>query len=193
MLLFGNRVCLDELSKNVIGEFNPTQPNARRLEQCPQPGPKPCQTLKVVYDLVLAQINPFGCDSALAKPLGGQLLAKSFVTAFKQDGLNRGLHSGDFVWTGTGFQVTGRMTGVTRIGTHRQPAILPQFQNCQEPCNAPVLQGRLYGTFANATGPLAGLKKGRVVAIYRLRYTPRKDGSGSGIEGVVEGMLVRPC
>ena len=192
-LLFDTRVCLDELSKNVEGEFAIAQPDPRRREQCPQPGQQPCQTLKVIYDLVLPAIASAKCDSVLGRLLDGRITVAHLVTAFKLDGLNRGLHAGDFAWTGTGFQLTGRLAGLTRVGTHRQPATLTQFQNCQESCNAPLLQGRLYGSFTKASGKLAALQKGRLTAVYRWRYTPRKDGSGSGIQGVIEGMLVRPC
>lgn len=190
--LFKNRVCLDELSKNVVGEFDAPRPP--KVERCrPAGNTNPCQTLKIVHRLFLAQITPFRCDSALTQPLGGRLEATRLVSIFKQDGSNRGLHACNFIWLDAEFQIAGRMAGVTRIGTHRQPATLPRFKDCQEPCDAPFLQGRLYGTFTKATGALAVLRDARVIAVYRLGYRPTKEAGGSGVAGVIEGMVLRPC
>jgi hypothetical protein len=54
------------------------------------------------------------------------LFVGRLVTAFEIDGEHRGFHAGDFEWTVTaGLKVAGRMSGVTNVGTHREPPLKP--------------------------------------------------------------------
>jgi hypothetical protein len=139
------------------------------------------------HELKVEVVAHAPCDSPEGRVLNGTLDVARLITAFEQDGDHRGLHAGDFVWTGVGTQVAGRMSGMTNVGTHRQPA----FDKCQV-CHARgVMEGRLCGEIVEAHDPK--LKGCEVFGVYRIRFDPSAKGGSGGVAGTFEGVIVCPC
>src|SRR5215510_12687489 len=114
-------LCLSNLSKDMKGVL---RPGASRPQRCQTP---PCETLKTVHALVLEVAPHRPCDAEINFQFGGKLTVARLVSAFERNGLGRGFHSGDFTWAaGPALKVAGRMSGVTNVGTHREPA----FTDC---------------------------------------------------------------
>lgn len=109
----------------------------------------------------------------------------------------RGIHSGEFEWTGyltdvasrrpvlagngrpiIAATVSGRMGGTNSTGTYRSPTLGGNHvdpERCSESCNAAVLQGRLLGKvdkFATGVPELRKLRGAHVNCVYRLSYDP---------------------
>jgi hypothetical protein len=180
--ILAQSMCLSPISKNLIrGSLKVTQSN---VHQCKVPA---CTTLKTVHAVHLPVSVNAPCDSNLSKALDGAIDIKILVTAFDQDGNHRGFHAGDFVWTGAGVTVTGRISGLTNEGTHRKPV----FADCQ-PCDAKgVMEGRLCGQVT--TTQVAALKGCQVEAAYRLRFDQGAGGGTGAINGTLEGVIICQC
>ena len=128
------------------------------------------------------------CDSHAAAALNGTLVVEKLVTVFDRDGMRRGLHAGDFAWTGAaGLTVTGRLSGVTNVGTHR----LPAFTDCQKCDEKGVMEGRLCGRIQSATH--AQLNGCQVTAAYRIRSDPSATGGQGAVRATVEGVILCSC
>lgn len=177
--------CLSAVSKDLLGTLSllDNKPHA-----CHTP---PCKTQKTVQALKLKAATHAPCDSDIAKKLDGALVVARLVTVFDQDNLHRGFHSGDFVWAGAaGIQVTGRLSGITNVGTHR----LPAFGDCQKCDDKGVMEGRLCGQIASTSNP--ALNGCQVEACYRIRFNPGSAGAPGGqgdVKGTLEGVIVCVC
>jgi hypothetical protein len=174
--------CVSALSKDLTGTLHLAD---SKPHQCAKP---PCKTLKTVHQLTVKVVAHAPCDSKPSSLLDGTLVVERLVTVFDTDGTHRGLHAGDFVWTGTpGIQVTGRMSGVTNVGSHRAPA----FTDCQKCDDKGVMEGRLCGQIASPNNP--ALNGCQVVADYRIKFDPATAGGQGAIRGTLEGVIVCSC
>lgn len=172
---------MNPLSKNLKGSLKAVE---RKEDSCATPS---CKTLKAIHQLKVEARANSSCDSQAAQRFKGTIVVERLVTAFDQDGMHRGIHAGDFEWLGSDIKVTGRISGLTNQGTHRQPA----FEDCQ-PCDARgVMEGRLCGQVVESRDPaLAGCN---VVAAYRISFDPSSSGGSGAIIGVLEGVVVCKC
>lgn len=179
--LWDREVCLYPVSKNVRGDLRLMD---RMLQTCEE---ERCRTLKA--DQVLkVEVEPHDCDSEAAAALSGVFIVRRLITAFADgSGENRGLHTGAFDWIGDGARVRGSVSGMTNVGTHRQPLLDP----CQE-CRAPgYMEGRLCGQVVRAADER--LRDCRVTASYRFRFDPSEGAIDTAIAGTLEGLIVCPC
>lgn len=173
-------VCLSELSKDVKGELRPVEVE---VEKCQQ---RDCVTLETIHHLDL-EISTHDCDSRAGRLLDGRLGAQLVHKYLDGDGNRRGVHEGRFRWRGVDLLATGTMTGVTNVGTHRQPA----FDGSQRCKDTGVMEGMLLGTITRARNKrLLGCE---LRAAYRLRFDPSKEGGSGGVVGVLEGAIVCDC
>ena len=179
--VFEKEYCLSAVSKNLRGEFGPPHP---KRHECHKPE---CKTLRVTQVLKV-EVRPEHCDSPLAKNLNGTLVVEKLASAFDQDGNHRGIHAGDFVWTGVaGVTVKGRLSGMTNEGTHRPPA----FTECQRCDQRGVMEGLLCGQIdAPAIEDLNGAQ---ITASYRIKFDPTANGPAGAALGTLEGMIITPC
>ena len=175
-------MCLSNLSKDLAGALKRPRPE-RQLCKTP-----PCQTLKTLQALELKVEVHRPCDAEPNFQLRGKLIAPRLVSALDHDGGRRGFHSGDFTWTGAlGLKITGRLSGVTNVGTHRKPA----FPDCQT-CDARgIMEGKLCGRVVSSKDP--SLKGAQVIAAYRIRFEPTEDGAQGDVRGTLEGVVIRFC
>ena len=96
--------CLSALSKDGKAELHLSD---SKPHQCHTP---PCRTLKTVHQLRVRFAGHPPCDPHSGALLDGDVVVERLVTVFEQDGMHRGLHAGDFVWTGAaGVSITGRL------------------------------------------------------------------------------------
>jgi hypothetical protein len=170
------------MPQRIVEESERSAPlNVSEPHKCTTPE---CETLKTVHELkVELQSNP-PCDSKLARSFDGTLFVGRLVTAFEIDGEHRGFHAGDFEWTGTaGLKVAGRMSGVTNVGTHREPP----FKPCQKCDERGVMEGRLCGQVTTSQDP--ALKRCQVIAAYRIRFDPSRKGGNGGWKARSKGLL----
>jgi hypothetical protein len=180
--LWERRVCLEPVSKNLRGELKLLD---RERQECEEPR---CLTLKTDHLLRLEVESHEPCDSEVGRLLDGTLVVRRLVHALANGtGEGRGLHTGEFRWAGNGVRVAGRLSGMTNVGTHRQPP----FDPCQE-CRAPGwMEGRLCGRIVRAEDRrLVGCQ---VTAAYRLRFDPSEGFQDTGIRGTLEGLVVCSC
>jgi hypothetical protein len=175
--------CMHPVSKDVRGELVLLDSD---LQRCAE---EECRTLKTDHLLTLENVVAHEpCDGELSRLLDGRLVVRSLITAFADgSGERRGLHTGVFDWSGSGGRVRGTLSGTTNAGTHRQPA----FDPCQE-CEAPgFIEGRLCGQVLRAANER--LRGCSVAASYRLRFDANEQAVGSGVTGIIEGLIVCPC
>lgn len=178
--LFGANLCLHRLSKDVEGTMHPI---SARSEKCPERG---CRVLKTGHRLELKLGTHQPCDSDEALALSGDLHVVDLVSAFVDgEGVERGVHTGRVHWQGA-VVATGAWSGVTNVGTHREPA----FKSCQSCDERGVMEGRLCAVVHDKTSPLWGW---RVVAAYRLAFSPSAQGGEGPVTGTIEGLLVGEC
>ena len=175
-------LCLSALSKDLTGTLQLTD---SKTHQCHTPS---CKTLKTVHLLKVKAASHAPCDSHAGQLLDGTIVVERLVTAFDQDGMHRGFHAGDFAWQGgPGTQVTGRMSGVTNVGTHRAPA----FNDCQKCDDKGVIEGRLCGKIASTSHP--ALNGCQVMADYRIKFDPAAAGGQGAVRGTLEGVIICSC
>ena len=109
-------VCLSALSKDLKGELRGIESERQECR------PRDCITLETVHQLDV-EVFAHDCDSRAGRLLDGRLSCGQLVHKFEEgDGNRRGVHEGPFRWRGAGVLASGTMTGVTNMGTHRQPA-----------------------------------------------------------------------
>ena len=183
--LWDNPICLTPVSKNVRGDLRLME---RERQTCKKKKAKDCLTLKTDHVLKLDVKAHDPCDSKASALLDGTFLVRRLITAFMDgSGENRGLHTGFFNWIGDGARVRGSLSGMTNVGTHRQPV----FDPCQQ-CHAPgYMEGRLCGRIVKAKDDrLRGCK---VTASYRFLFDPSKGAIDTGVTGTIEGLVVCPC
>ena len=172
--------CVSAVSKDLKGELKRT---SSKEQKCQTPE---CKTLRTIHGLKV-EVSPTNCDSPAASPLSGTLTAK-IITAFDTDGNHRGVHAGDFSWTGAGgLKITGRMSGVTNEGSHRLP-----IKDCQKCNDRGIMEGRLCGQVIDG-GQTPKLKGCQIVAAYRIKFDPSITGGDGGVKGTLEGVLVCSC
>lgn len=181
--LWRRTVCVDAISKNLRGELRLLD---REREECE---PLRCRTLKTDHMLLLDEVRSHEpCDTTVGRLLDGRLFVRRLVHALDGGtGEGRGPHTGDFRWVGDGVTVEGNVAGMTNVGTHREPV----FDACQE-CHAPgSLEGRLCGRVVRARSKeLIGCW---VTAVYRMRFDSSEGFQTTGVEGTLEGVVLRPC
>lgn len=173
-------LCLDALSKDAAGELIPV---TQEGEECPK---LDCRTLVTTHVLRL-DLTRHDCDSDLGAALDGVLLVRNLTTVFvdaRPEG--RGVHAGDFVWRGPGFRIVGTLTGMTNVGTHREPAFEP-VQRCD---SRGFMEGRFCGQVSAAEPRLDG---SQVTGVYRIRFDPTQQGGAGGVRGTIEGVVIRDC
>jgi hypothetical protein len=181
--IFESRFCLDAISKNVKG----TVKVVKELQVVCET--EKCVTFRTLSALKVATTTNKPCDSKLALRLdGGSLVVDDLATAYENDGLQRGIHAGDFVWTGQHVQIKGRMSGITNAGILRAPLFKPACEACSAPG---IMIGRLCGQVVGSAG--AGLDGAQVMAVYRiLGGKPSKTGANGPATGTIEGVIVGP-
>src|SRR4051795_13609562 len=84
-------------------------------------------------------------------------------------------------------QVTGRISAVTNVGTHRAPA----FPECQKCDDRGVMEGRLCGQIASTSNP--ALNGCQIVAAYRIKFDSGSAGGTGGVRGTLEGVVICSC
>lgn len=171
--------CVAAVSKDMKGDLKLAD---AKIKECKEPE---CRTLRSLHALNVKIVNT-NCDSPEAKHLQGAQSAK-LMTAFQVDGMHRGFHSGDFTWTGVGgLTITGRMSGVTNVGTHRVP-----IKACQKCGDRGIMEGKLCGEVIKAGD--TKLKGCQVIAAYRIKFDPAPPGGSGAVVGTIEGVLVCFC
>lgn len=180
--LWNERLCLEPVSKNMRGKLELLN---RERQECEEPK---CLTLKTDHLLRLEVRSHEPCDSELGQRLDGRLLVRELVHALTDGtGLGRGPHTGAFIWVGSGIEIQGTMSGMTNVGTHREPV----FEPCQECHNPGVMEGRLCGRITRSQQPeLIGC---RVAAAYRIKFDPSEGFQDTEVEGTLEGVVVCGC
>jgi hypothetical protein len=175
-------LCLDALSKDAEGELVPV---AAEREECAK---LDCATLVTTHALRLRLRAHRECDSASSALLDGDLIVRDLTTVFvNAEPEGRGVHAGDFVWRGRDFRIVGTLTGMTNVGTHRQPAFDPPAQRCDD---RGVMEGRFCGHVAAEEPRLDGSE---VTGVYRIRFDAGREGGRGGVQGTVEGVVVHEC
>jgi hypothetical protein len=180
--LWEQRVCLEPVSKDFRGELRLLD---RERQECEEPR---CLTLKTDHLLKVEVQSHEPCDSELGRLLDGTLVVRRLVHVLADGtGEGRGLHTGEFQWVGNGVRVAGDLSGMTNVGTHRQPV----FDPCQE-CRAPgYMEGRLCGRVVRAEDRrLVGCQ---VTAAYRLLFDASEGFQDTGVRGTLEGLVVCSC
>lgn len=180
--LYDERFCLLPVSKNVKGKLDRMH---FERQECKDPE---CVTLKVHQSLRLRVDAHDPCDSDPSTCLDGNLVSTNLVHAlYDGQGRNRGPHTADITWTGQGCVVVGQISGMTNVGTHREPP----FDPCQE-CHAPGwMEGRLCGRIVRAENDdLLGCL---VVGAYRFQYEPSDECDDAEFVGTIEAVIVCPC
>lgn len=178
--LYQQPICLLPVSKNLRGELDLC---FSEREECHEPG---CLTYKTDHVLRL-EVEGFDCDGEAGACLDGRFLVRNLVHALIENGHGRGPHTGDFTWRGDCMIVVGEMSGMTNIGTHREPV----FDPCQVCDQRGVLEGRLVGRIVRARDKrLVGCC---LTAVYRIRFDPSERFQDTGVEGTLEGVIVHPC
>jgi hypothetical protein len=174
--------CVSALSKDGRGELKLAD---SKRHECHTP---PCKSLKTVHQLKVQVAGHPPCDSHVGALLNGVISVERLVTVFEEDGMHRGLHAGDFAWSGTaGVQITGRLSGVTNVGTHR----LPVFTDCQKCDDKGVMEGRLCGRIQSPNQPQ--LNGCQVTAAYRIKFDPSVTGGQGAVRITVEGVILCSC
>jgi hypothetical protein len=182
-LILSQKMCLSALSKDLKGGLTQT---VKQQQSCNQP---PCKTLKTVHAVKVEVISHPPCDSQIGKRLNGVLRVDRLVTAYETDGNHRGFHAGDFIWLANGVQASGRMSGMTNVGTHRAPVFQPACQKCD---TLGVMEGRICGEITQSQFP--ELKGCQIVGTYRLKFDPSVGGGANqSISGVIEGVVICSC
>jgi len=178
--------CVGAVSKNLFANLRLER---RERQRCAD---RRCVTLKTLHWLQL-EMSPYECDSRIGRRLTGLITVKRLVTAFDRNGIGRGVHSGDFVWTTPGaVEIAGRMSGITNAGLLRPPA----FRRCED-CSQPlVLYGRLCGQVVKT--PIAELRGCQVMAMYRIALDADENQATAGLDqaggrGTLEGAVMCPC
>jgi hypothetical protein len=172
--------CLDAISKNVKGTVRIAR--ARREVHT-----KDCPTFRTLGPLKLITRTNEPCDSELSLRLdNGSFTVERLATAYELDGLRRGFHAGDFVWTGQHVTVEGRISGITNAGILRAPVFKGDCEACE---TRGIMIGRLCGEVVGSAGPL---NRAQVVAVYRFKAgRPTRRGASGGVVGTIERVIVR--
>lgn len=183
------KVCLNKVSKNLLeGKLKRISIND---EVCATPD---CKTRKLIHSVFLP-VSAHTCDSTASKVLNGSIVVEELVTAKIPAADGRGIHSGNFVWTGTsssGVVVKGTMNGLNNIGPHRKPFI--GNAACEQNCDTRlVMEGRFSGKVTAANQQFNKLIGCEVVADYRLRLSTTEDEAASALNGTLEGLLICLC
>jgi hypothetical protein len=177
-VILKQKVCLNAISKDYKGSMKLLE---RAEEKCSTPE---CVTFKTIHTLVIKSVSHAPCESKIGKLLRGPLTVEKLVTVFDKDIKGRGFHAGDFVWEGAGFRASGRISGMTNVGTHRANV----FTGCQK-CHAPgFMEGRICGQIEAKMPELNGCQ---IFGVYRLKVN--NLGGNSGLQGVIEGVVICPC
>jgi hypothetical protein len=183
-LVFDSAVCVLSVSKDLKGEVLPPK---QRAHECAD---QHCKTLQTLSELKAAVHTDPPCDSERARALDGTLLVRDLATVYDTDVKLRGVHAGDFSWTGRGIELSGRMSGITNAGILRAPIFHPGCEKCLEPH---VMIGRICGSVVKFSDADAHLRDASFVAVYRFLLLDPRPGAPTRFEGTLEGALVPRC
>lgn len=183
-VLKDNKLCLKAVSKNLEGRMK------RLADPKPDCETNSCKTIKLLHSLELRILTVAPCDAQEALPLDGTFKVDELVTEELTIAGRRGIHAGDFVWTGNGVTIKGTMNGFINLSPHRPPFI--DNQECAQRCSQPrVMEGRLTGKITATQHP--HLKGCEVLADYRLRLGSPETAASASLKGTLEGVLVCRC
>ncbi len=184
--LKSSKLCLNAVSKDIF--HGVLSLHGEPAKDCTS---KACKTIKLIHSLKLPVRTHVPCDSKVALPLDGIIEVQELVTEEIDPIPGRGIHSGNFVWTGTDIVVKGAMNGFNNIGPHRRPFISGPA-NCEQSCNTRlVMEGRLSGKITKAKDEkLVGCE---VLVAYRLRLSNVEINAQVAALGTLEGVIVCPC
>jgi hypothetical protein len=181
--ILSSEVCVSSLSKDAHGE---TSLRSSSPHECKEAR---CVTLRTSAALKLVLTSNSPCDGLLGQDLSGNLSVDVLATAYEKDGLGRGVHAGDFLWTtAKGVGIQGRMSGITNAGLVRAKPFAPNVEKC---ISEGILVGRFCGQVTRTENPK--LRGARIVATYRLKTTASPKGETGTVVGTVEGVVVTPC
>jgi hypothetical protein len=182
-LILNAQVCVTSLSKDARGE---TKVRTDKVMRCKE---TPCVTLRTSAILQLVVDTHAPCDEVLGQELSGKFEVADLATAYEKDGLGRGVHAGNFVWTSTkGVVVQGKMSGITNAGLVRAKPFAPGVEKC---LSKGILVGRICGKVVKTEDPK--LRAANVVATYRFKTPASPKGENGPVVGTIEGVLVVPC
>jgi hypothetical protein len=181
-LIFSESVCILSVSKDIKGELSPPK---QREQVCNE---QHCETLHTLCKLEATLHTDPPCDSERARILDGRLVVRDLATAYDINIKRRGVHAGDFTWTGRGIEVSGRMSGITNAGILRGNVFEPACEKCLEPL---VMVGRICGTVSRASDP--HIARASIVAVYRFQLLEPHPNEPTRFKGTLEGALVPRC
>jgi len=169
-------ICMIPVSKNFRGEFDLAD---RDLQKCKHPE---CETLKALHRMKLEIRSNRPCDSVAARRLDGTIEGRLFF-AFIENGNQRGYHKAQIEWNGATSVLHGQMSGMTNVGTHRDP--LRPCERCDE-------RGHMEGCLDAVV--VKGDHKGcRLLATYVIEFDPSTGSTSTAVEGTLEGVLICDC
>jgi hypothetical protein len=181
--ILSSQTCVSSLSKDAHGE---TELRSSASRECKE---TKCITLRTNALLKVSLTSNAPCDGLISQEVSGSLSVDALATAYEKDGLGRGVHAGDFVWTAVkGVELRGRLSGITNAGLVRAKPFTPNVEKC---VSEGILVGRLCGQVTKTENPK--LRGARVVATYRLKTTATAKGETGKVIGTVEGVVVTPC
>jgi hypothetical protein len=178
MALSDHIVCVKPISKDLRGGLDLADSD---IETCKK---LDCETLEAINRFRF-EVGGHDCDSEIGRLLDGILIGSMVHKFTEANGERRGVHEG--VWRLRGaVRASGRLTGVTNAGTHREPA----FDACQK-CDSPgVMEGMMTGRITSGTSQFVGCE---IRCAYRIRFDPSEKGPDGDAQGVLEGGLVCTC
>ncbi len=141
-VIYKERICLLSLSKNVQGKLSLISVDTYKC------GTPSCKTLKSLHEITLELEGNDPCEDKYAPLFGGKITIARLATAFNEDGLQRGVHAADIKWDGPGAWGSGRISGVTNAGTHRDPVL--SCEDCYSPGH---MEGRICAHFDEVDVP----------------------------------------
>jgi len=136
-----------------------------------------------------ANLTPGPCDDPLTP--NGQISSRDFLQILMgNNSTGRGYHYGTFQWNNGVPIGGGKLWGVTNAGTHRIP-----WTTCDHCNEQGHMEGRIYAKITS--GPHAGSEVfGNYVINFNIAPAFFQGSNGStypGIQGAVEGVIVRYC
>lgn len=181
---FKSKICLYELSKNIIEDETSLELNESVTETCAKPN---CTTFETIHRLKFYIRSNQQCDSEKGKILDGVIVVEKLVTALINDGLGRGFHQGDFIWysiPGSNPTATGQMVGITNAGKYRDP--LKECESCDIKGR---MEGRITGTITDGN-----LKGCEIYGSYIIEFKPNnKFDINQHVRGTLEGLIKCSC
>jgi hypothetical protein len=179
MALSDHIVCVSPISKNMDGGLDLVESEPEKCEKLE------CETLEAVHRFKF-EIGGHDCDGEIGRLLDGALYGTMSHKFTKGDGTLRGVHEGIWRLRTGALVASGRLSGVTNAGTHREP-VFDACQKCEDPG---VMEGMMIGKVLRGTSRLVGCE---IRCAYRIRYEADEKGGSGDARGTLEGGLVCFC